>query len=59
MRLPVKTASSFLHHLAELERAVAQDVSKWDAEAAKAAQQRLERLAGIVRRIIYDLGGHH
>ena len=49
---------NFLYLLSELEQAVERGTIKWDAAAALSAQQRLDRLAAILRRIAAEARDH-
>jgi len=49
---------NFLYLLSELEQAVGRGTIKWDADAALSAQQRLDRLAAILRRIAAEARDH-
>jgi hypothetical protein len=44
-------SENFLYLLSELERAVGRGTIKWSAAAALSAQQRLDRLAALLRSI--------
>jgi hypothetical protein len=48
----------FLHLLGELERTVEHDLIEWNAESAIAAQQRVDRLGAMLRRIAAGLRHH-
>jgi len=51
-------SENFLYLLSELEQAVARDTIKWDAAAALSAQERLDRLAAILQRIVAEARDH-
>jgi len=51
-------SENFLYLLSELEQAVERGTIKWDAAAALSAQQRLDRLAAILRRIAAEARDH-
>jgi hypothetical protein len=48
----------FLYLLAEMEAAVERGTIQWDAESAMSAQQRLDRLNAILRRIAAEIREH-
>jgi hypothetical protein len=47
----------FMYLLAELETAIERDASKWDADAAKDAQRRLNNLTAKVHKLISRIEG--
>ena len=48
----------FLYLLAEMEAAIRRGTIQWDAESAVSAQQRLDRLSAILRRIAAEVREH-
>ena len=48
----------FLYLLAEMEAAIEHGTIQWDAESAVSAQQRLDRLSAILRRIAAEIREH-
>ena len=48
----------FLYLLAEMEAAIERGTIQWDAESAVSAQQRLDRLSAILRRIAAEVREH-
>ena len=49
---------NFLGLLAELEQAIERNTIEWDATSAISTQQRLDRLAAIMRRIAAGVRDH-
>lgn len=49
---------SVLHHLKELETVAERKAIKWNTEGAIAAEHRMDRLVGMLRRIVTELTGH-
>ncbi|MGA9017243.1 MAG: hypothetical protein WB509_32500, partial [Acetobacteraceae bacterium] len=48
----------FLYLLAEMEAAIERGTIRWEAESAVSAQQRLDRLSAILRRIAAEVREH-
>jgi hypothetical protein len=46
-----------MYLLAELETAIERDAPKWDADAAKDAQRRLNDITAKVREVVARIGG--
>ena len=49
---------NFLGLLAELEQAIERNTIEWDATSAISTQQRLDRLAAMMRRIAAGVRDH-
>jgi hypothetical protein len=54
----VTSLDDFLDLLAEIEAAVDRGAIQWDATSAVSAQERLDRLSAIMRRVASEIREH-